>query len=47
MAMWWVTTIGFVICLGMAGGIFVHFIRQALNTEDAVKIDQINPDEKV
>ncbi|WP_462408750.1 hypothetical protein [Neobacillus sp. Marseille-QA0830] len=42
MALWWVTTIGFVICLGIVGGIMVHFLRTALDTEDSVRIDKLD-----
>lgn len=45
MAVWWVTTIGFVICLGIAGGTFVHFLRRALDTEDSTRIDKIKTDD--
>ncbi|OLS33637.1 hypothetical protein BTR25_24770 [Bacillus sp. MRMR6] len=38
----WVTTIGFVICLGIVGGTLVYFLRGALNSEDSTRIDQIS-----
>jgi hypothetical protein len=39
MAGWWVTAIGFIICLGFVGGIFVYFLRETLNSEDSTRID--------
>ncbi|WP_175596887.1 hypothetical protein [Bacillus sp. MRMR6] len=42
MAGLWVTTIGFVICLGIVGGTLVYFLRGALNSEDSTRIDQIS-----
>jgi hypothetical protein len=41
MAIWWVTTIGFILCLGFVGGTLFHFLRQGLNTEDSTRIDPI------
>ncbi|MFL6554988.1 MAG: hypothetical protein ACJ8MO_02585 [Bacillus sp. (in: firmicutes)] len=41
---WWVTTIGFVLCLGFLVGSFIHFLRRALNSEDAYRIDPIKSD---
>jgi hypothetical protein len=43
-AIWWVTTIGFVLCLFAVGGTFIHFLRGALNTEDSSRIDPLNID---
>ncbi|EIJ80833.1 hypothetical protein [Bacillus methanolicus] len=40
-AILWITTIGFVICLGMVGGVHFHFVRQALNVEDSIKVDRV------
>lgn len=45
-AIWWVTTIGLVLCLGAIGGTFFHFLRGALDTEDSTRIDPIKPDVK-
>ncbi|WP_413302902.1 hypothetical protein AA0X95_24930 [Bacillus sp. 1P10SD] len=45
MAVWWVTTIGFVLCLGFVGGTLFHFLRGALDSEDSTRIDKINSDE--
>ncbi|MCH6265641.1 MULTISPECIES: hypothetical protein [Neobacillus] len=42
MGVWWVTTIGVVICLGLAGGVLVHFLRSALDIEDSTRIDKID-----
>jgi hypothetical protein len=39
MAAWWITTIGFIICLGIVGGTMVYFLRGALNSEDSTRID--------
>ncbi|WP_169802758.1 hypothetical protein [Neobacillus soli] len=41
-AIWLVTTIGFVLCLGFVGGTIFYFLREALNSEDASRIDPIN-----
>jgi hypothetical protein len=41
MAGLWVTTIGFVICLGIVGGTLVYFLRGALHSEDSTRIDQV------
>jgi len=43
-AIWWVTTIGFVLCLGFMGGIFFHFLRESLSNEDSTRIDKIDSD---
>ncbi|CAH2717400.1 hypothetical protein BACCIP111895_04592 [Neobacillus rhizosphaerae] len=45
-AVWWVTTIGFILCLGFVGGTIFHFLRGTLNSEDAVRIDKINGDKE-
>ncbi|MGJ7911766.1 hypothetical protein [Neobacillus sp. LXY-1] len=44
MAIWWATLIGFVICLGIAGGVFVHFLRGGLDMESSTRVDKIDPD---
>jgi hypothetical protein len=41
MAEWWVTSIGFIICLGLVGGIIVYFLRGTLNSEDSTRIDPV------
>ncbi|WP_154676009.1 hypothetical protein [Bacillus dakarensis] len=45
MAISWVTTIGFVIVIAIAGWIFSHFIQEALNKNDSFTIDPL-PDEE-
>jgi len=44
MALWWATTIGFIICLGIVTGTMIHFLRQALDSNDAKRIDKIESD---
>lgn len=41
MAIWWVTTIGFVLCLGFVGGTIFSFLREHLDSDDAKRIDSI------
>ncbi|WP_174733658.1 hypothetical protein [Mesobacillus harenae] len=41
MANLFVTTLGFVICLGLVGGVFVYFVKSALNSEDSSRIDPL------
>lgn len=43
-AIWWITTIGFVLCLGFVGGIIFHFLRESLHSDDATRIDKIKSD---
>ncbi|WP_170169131.1 hypothetical protein [Mesobacillus subterraneus] len=38
----WVVTIGFVICLGLVGGILLYFISTAFNLNDASSIDLLD-----
>ncbi|MBO0960652.1 hypothetical protein J1P26_13180 [Neobacillus sp. MM2021_6] len=46
MTLLWTIALGFLICLGcVAWGIF-HFLREALDSEDASRIDKINTDEE-
>lgn len=45
-ALWWATTIGFVICLGILCGTWLHFLRRGLNTEDSTRIDPLKDDSK-
>ncbi|MDR4945652.1 hypothetical protein [Neobacillus cucumis] len=45
MTIWWITTIAFVLCLGIAGGTFIHFLRQGLDTDDAHRIDKIKSEQ--
>ncbi len=42
MALWWITLIGLVIILVISGGTIMHFLRQALDSEDAHRIDKIS-----
>jgi hypothetical protein len=44
MAGWWVTAIGFVICLGLVGGTMVYFLRGTLDSEDSTRIDPVKKD---
>ncbi|KRF50051.1 hypothetical protein ASG97_15355 [Bacillus sp. Soil745] len=37
----WVITLGFVGCLGLSGGVFVHFVKSGLNLEDSSRIDPL------
>ncbi|WP_285768836.1 hypothetical protein [Peribacillus sp. SI8-4] len=37
----WVITVGFVACLGLGAGLFVHFVKSGLNLEDASKVDPL------
>jgi hypothetical protein len=41
MAGMYVTLIGFIICLGLVGGVFIYFLRGALPSEDSKRIDPI------
>jgi len=41
MATWWITTIGFILCLGFVAGTFFHFLSGALHSEDSTTIDPI------
>lgn len=45
MAIWWITTIGFVLCLGFIGGIMFYGLKGALRSEDSTYIDPL-PKEK-
>ena len=46
MALWLITTIAFVLILGFAGGAFIHFLRQALDTDDSKRVDKIKSDQE-
>jgi hypothetical protein len=39
MGLMWVTTVGLAICLGIVGGVFIYYLRTALDSEDAHRID--------
>lgn len=41
MVLWTVTTIGFVLCIAFVGGTMVHFLRGALDSEEAKRIDPL------
>ncbi|MDQ0200589.1 hypothetical protein [Neobacillus ginsengisoli] len=43
-AIWWTTAIGFVICLGIICGTWIHFVRSGLNTEDSTRVDPVKND---
>ncbi|EIJ82152.1 hypothetical protein PB1_04420 [Bacillus methanolicus PB1] len=45
-AILWITTIGFVICLGIVGGVHFYFVRQALNVEDSIIVDLLPEEEE-
>jgi hypothetical protein len=45
MIIWWITTIGIVLCLGLTGGIMVYGLKGALDTDDSTYIDPL-PEEK-
>jgi len=42
----WVMTIGFVICLGIIGGMLMFFITSAFNYDDASRIDLLDTERK-
>lgn len=35
----WVITIGFIGCLGLGAGVFIHFIKSGLDSSDMSRID--------
>ncbi|MEY9865157.1 hypothetical protein ABIE66_000536 [Peribacillus sp. B2I2] len=37
----WVITLGFVGCLGLGGGVFIHFVKSGLNLEDSSRVDPL------
>lgn len=41
MALWLVTTLGFLLFLGMAGGTFIYFFRYAMEPKDSIKVDPL------
>ncbi|WP_179301770.1 hypothetical protein [Neobacillus jeddahensis] len=45
-AIWWVTTIGFVLCLGLVAGTLFHFLNKALHSDDAARIDELKSEQK-
>ncbi|WP_162829837.1 hypothetical protein [Neobacillus bataviensis] len=44
--LWTTITLGFLICLGCVGWVISHFLREALDSEDAVRIDKIKTDKE-
>jgi len=46
LAVWWVTTIGIVICLGFVAGIMIYFLKGALDSEDSTRIDPVNNEDE-
>ena len=42
----WVTTSGFIICLGLIGGFFIYSVKSGLNLEDSKRIDPIPPEDE-
>ncbi|HLO10733.1 MAG TPA: hypothetical protein VK190_00605 [Pseudoneobacillus sp.] len=45
MAIWWITALGFLLCLGFIGGIFVYGLKGALHSEDSNYIDPLPKEE--
>jgi hypothetical protein len=43
-AIWWITVIGFVCCLGIVAGTWVYFLKKALNSEDSTHVDPFPTD---
>lgn len=41
MLTWWITLIGFIIILGIVGGIFSYFFKVAVHSDDANTIDPL------
>lgn len=46
MAASWIITIGFVICLGIVGWIFTHFVNVAFDKTDSKRIDPLPKNEE-
>lgn len=44
MAIWWITTLGFLLCLGFVGGIIMYSLKGALDSHDASRIDPLPKD---
>ncbi|WP_161487157.1 hypothetical protein [Neobacillus mesonae] len=42
MGLWWITLIGLIVILLVAGGTIVYFLRQAFNSEDSSRVDKIS-----
>jgi hypothetical protein len=45
MAIWWITTIGILLCLGFVGGMMVYGLKGALHSEDATFVDPLPKEE--
>ncbi|TDL31750.1 hypothetical protein E2R51_11005 [Jeotgalibacillus sp. S-D1] len=41
MTLWLVTTLGFLMFLGMAGGTFIYFFRYAMEPKDSIRVDPL------
>lgn len=41
----WVITLGLAAILGMVGLVLIYFLRGALDSEDAIRIDKLPADE--
>ena len=39
MGIWWVTTIGLLLCLGFVCGTLFHFINGGLDSKDSTRVD--------
>lgn len=44
MIIWTITLIGFLICLGIVLGIYVHVLQVTLDSDDATRIDPVPKD---
>ncbi|MHC0036183.1 hypothetical protein [Pseudoneobacillus sp. C159] len=44
MALWWITAISMVMCLGFIGGAFAYGLKGALQSDDSTKIDPLPND---
>ncbi|MCL6571158.1 MAG: hypothetical protein K6T88_05670 [Bacillus sp. (in: Bacteria)] len=45
-AIWWVTTISFVLCIGFVCGTIFYFLMDVLHSEDATRIDPLKIDKE-
>jgi hypothetical protein len=41
MAIWWITTFGFVLCLAFVGSILVYGLKGALHSDDSNRVDPL------
>ncbi|RBP93090.1 hypothetical protein DFO70_106221 [Cytobacillus firmus] len=44
MALMWAITIGFMVSLGLAGFMLVHFLKGAMDSRDSTTVDRIQSD---